>query len=114
MEIKKKEEEIRKQEEYKKNIAELNNKYGEKYVNSVVKGEIIVGMPEELFLAAVNTRLIKGVTSTRIDHQSQNRTCYKLFGYKSHDYGSTYEITSDALIGWVWVNDGKISSIDWL
>ena len=95
-------------------INELNAKYGKKYVDALARGEIVVGMHEDLFKLGVLKNMFNKVTDAKLDHESAGSKCYKLYGYKSYESSTKITFSSSAFIGWVWIKDGKISSIDWL
>ena len=89
-------------------------KYGDKYVDALLRGEMIIGMHEDLFKIGVLNNVFNKVTDAKLDHESAGRKCYKLYGYASYETSTKITFTSSAFVGWVWFKDGKISSIDWL
>lgn len=118
---KKKEEEYEKQEaqkmaEEKKQREQLNKKYGAKWVQAVEDGELLVGMPFDLFAAGVKNQYFTKpnvITSAEIDHESNGRQCWKVYGYKGSDSAFNLLLTNPKLIGWVYITNGKVSSISW-
>lgn len=95
-------------------INELNAKYGKKYVDALARGEIVVGMHEDLFKLGVLNNMFNKVTDAKLDYESAGSKCYKLYGYKLYESSTRITLSGSAFIGWVWIKDGKISSIDWL
>ena len=102
------------EEEAKKLRKDLNARYGTKYVDALYRGEIVVGMHEDLFAIGVAYDLFNNITNAKLDHESAGRKCFKLYGYRAYEGSTRITISSSSLIGWVWIKDGKISSIDWL
>lgn len=93
---------------------DLNAKYGKQYVDALYRGEMIVGMHEDLFAIGVAYDLFNNITDAKLDHESAGRKCFKLYGYRAYEGSTRITISSSSLIGWVWIKNGKISSIDWL
>ena len=100
--------------ELKAVIAELNKKYGKKYVDAILRGELAVGMPEELFAIGINKNMFNRITRVSLDHESAGSKCYKMYGYGSSETSTRITLSSSKYIGRVWIRNGKISSIDWL
>lgn len=93
--------EAQKQAEKAKEIAQYNelcNQFGKQYVDSALKGEVIVGMPESLLKAAFQTSLYEEGNGYKI---------YRITGFGW--VGNTF--TDNALKYSVWVVNGKVSSI---
>lgn len=118
---KKKDEEYKKQEaqrlaEEKKQREQLNKKYGAKWVQAVEDGELLVGMPFDLFAAGVKNQYFTKpnlITSAEKDYESNGRQCWKVYGYKGSDSAFNLLLTNPKLIGWVYITNGKVSSISW-
>lgn len=77
---------------------DLCKQFGKQYVDAVLRGEIIVGMPEKLLLAAFKTYL---------HEEGANYKIYRISGFGF--VGNTF--TNNALKYSVWVKDGKVSNI---
>lgn len=87
-----------------KEQAALNQKYGKKYVDAMLTGQIIIGMPEELiqlgiFIEAFLPRF--NIMTTSIDYGNGN-VC------KDLTLVSTSRLKN---VGFIWFNGGKVSSI---
>lgn len=82
---------------------ELVNKYGKKYVDAFYRGHIIVGMPQELFALGLSTRSFNGVFSASVSIVHENSTCFDLY-----NIGGDFKTEC---VGYVWINDGRVSSI---
>lgn len=108
--------EAQKMAEEKKQRERLNKKYGAKWVQAVEDGELLVGMPFDLFAAGVKNQYFTKpnvITSAEIDHESNGRQCWKVYGYKGSDSAFNLLLTNPKLIGWVYITNGKVSSISW-
>lgn len=89
-----------------KEQAALNQKYGKKYVDAMLTGQIIIGMPEELiqlgiFVEAFLPRF--NIMTTSIDYGNGN-VCKDL---------TLVSVSTSRLknVGYIWFNGGKVSSI---
>lgn len=74
--------------------------FWKKYVDDVAKGNITVGMPEKLLVAAFKAELVR---------QTGNKKLYRIYGWGTTNFGQT--LTNTALKKSVWVTNGKVSSI---
>lgn len=92
--------EEKKNAEIKAIYNEACKKYGKKYVDAATQGNIIVGMPEELFVIVFKPRLVKSET---------HRNCYYVYGMSMNNSGT--RITNKKVTKMVWVTNGKVSSI---
>lgn len=90
----KKAEEVKQAAQYN----DLCKQFGKQYVDAVLRGEVIVGMPEKLLLAAFKTYL---------HEEGANYKIYRISGFGF--VGNTF--TNNALKYSVWVKDGKVSNI---
>ena len=92
-------------EQQKQALLEAEAKYGKANMDAIRKGKIIIGMPEELLTSAVNYHILPylGITLS-IDHGSSR--CYDLWGV-----GSDGNLFNPQQKGFVWVTDGKVSSV---
>lgn len=63
-----------KQTELSSQVTKLGKLYGAEYVEKALKGEIVEGMPENLFLKAFNTNLVR--------HKDPKRKVYDVFDDK--------------------------------
>jgi hypothetical protein len=81
---------------------ELSRKFGKKYVDAVVKHQIIVGMPEALMVASFDARLVG---------QSGNRKTYRIYDYGARERidGSIHVSKQHQMT--VWVSGGKVTSL---
>lgn len=87
-----------------KQQAALNQKYGKKYVDAMLKGQVIIGMPEELIrLGIIADAFLPrfNIMTTNIDYGNGN-VC------KDLTLGSASRVKS---VGYIWFNGGKVSSI---
>ena len=87
-----------------KQQAALNQKYGKKYVDAMLKGQVIIGMPEELiqlgiFVEAFLPRF--NIMTTSIDYGNGNVR-------KDLTLCSTSRLKN---VGYIWFKGGKVSSI---
>lgn len=93
------------QEEMAKNKAVYDTAckmYGKKYIDAVLKGNIIVGMPEEL---------VVGIFKTRLAEVSGNSKCYHIYGFGVIDTKRRTTLSDRLLLKVVWVTNGRVSSI---
>ncbi len=97
--------EQQKREQQKQALLEAEAKYGKANMDALRKGKIVIGMPEELLTSAVNYHILPylGITLS-IDHGSSR--CYDLWGV-----GSDGNLFNPQQKGFVWVTDGKVSSV---
>ena len=87
-----------------KQLAALNQKYGKKYVDAMLKGQIIIGMPEELIQLGICVEAFLprfNIMTTSIDYGNGN-VC------KDLTLVSTSRLKN---VGFIWFNGGKVSSI---
>ncbi len=92
-------------EQQKQALLEAEAKYGKANMDAARKGKIIIGMPEDLLTSAVNYHILPylGITLS-IDYGSSR--CYDLWGV-----GSDGNLFNPQQKGFVWVTDGKVSSV---
>lgn len=92
-------------EQQKQALLEAEAKYGKTNMDAIRKGKIIIGMPEDLLTSAVNYHILPYLAITlSIDHGSSK--CYDLWGV-----GSDGNLFNPQQKGFVWVTDGKVSSV---
>ena len=87
-----------------KQQAALNQKYGKKYVDAMLKGQVIIGMPEELIQLGICVEAFLprfNIMTTSIDYGNGN-VC------KDLTLVSTSRLKN---VGFIWFNGGKVSSI---
>ena len=87
-----------------KQQAALNQKYGKKYVDAMLKGQVIIGMPEELIQLGICVEAFLprfNIMTTSIDYGNGN-VC------KDLTLVSTSRLKN---VGYIWFNGGKVSSI---
>lgn len=87
-----------------KQQAALNQKYGKKYVDAMLKGQVIIGMPEELIQLGIIVDAFLphfNIMTTSIDYGNGN-VC------KDLTLASTSRLKN---VGYIWFNGGKVSSI---
>lgn len=87
-----------------KQQAALNQKYGKKYVDAMLKGQVIVGMPEELIRLGIIVDAFLphfNIMTTSIDYGNGN-VC------KDLTLASTSRLKN---VGYIWFKGGKVSSI---
>ena len=87
-----------------KQLAALNQKYGKKYVDAMLKGQVIIGMPEELIQLGICVEAFLprfNIMTTSIDYGNGN-VC------KDLTLVSTSRLKN---VGYIWFNGGKVSSI---
>lgn len=87
-----------------KQQAALNQKYGKKYVDAMLKGQVIIGMPEELIQLGIIIEAFLphfNIMTTSIDYGNGN-VC------KDLTLVSTSRLKN---VGYIWFNGGKVSSI---
>lgn len=97
---------IEQEKETKAQIAQLNQRYGKKYVDMLIKGQIGVGMPEDLFNLGVNTNSFNSfdTCAVSIDYGHGDR-CLDLYKFQSSlDFKP---------VGHIWIRNGVVSSISW-
>ena len=83
---------------------ELTRKYGEKNTNALYAGNIIAGMPEELFVIGLAGHMFKNVFTATISIQNGADRCYDLYQFDQNTFTMKQ-------LGFVWVIDKKVSSI---
>lgn len=93
---------------------EFNTKYGKQYVDALYRGELVIGMHEDLVAVGVYLGLFNNITSIKLDHESARGKCLKIYGYRAYEGSTKITLSGSSLIGWVWIRDGKVLSIDWL
>lgn len=94
-----------KREQQKQALLEAEAKYGKANMDAVRNGRIIVGMPEELLISSVNYHILPYLAITlSMDHGRSK--CYDLWGV-----GKSGNLFDPDYKGFVWVTDGKVSSI---
>lgn len=76
-------------------------KFGQKYVDALYDGEVIVGMPWELVELGVSTHSFKKFTYTTLNYTRGNSKCYSL---RSYGYSRP---------GYLWVTNGKVESVSY-
>lgn len=103
IEIKAKEEAKKKEQEaYNKAVYDaVCKKFGKRYVDAAAQGNIIIGMPEELF---------KGTFKCSLTRTEANRKCYYVYGMAAVDSGNRITLTNK-VTKIVWVTNGKVSSV---
>lgn len=89
-----------------KQLAALNQKYGKKYVDAMLKGQVIIGMPEELIQLGICVEAFLprfNIMTTSIDYGNGN-VCKDL---------TLVSVSTSRLknVGYIWFNGGKVSSI---
>lgn len=87
-------------------LAALNRKYGKKYVDAMLKGQVIIGMPEELIRLGIIVDAFLphfNIMTTSIDYGNGN-VCKDL---------TLVSVSTSRLknVGYIWFNGGKVSSI---
>lgn len=87
---------------------ELVNIHGEKNLESALRGEIKVGMHEDLFAIAVKARGWK----FELDSAGKNYTVCRVHGVTYHDYGSKATF-KDGTIAYVTLSGKKVTHINW-
>ena len=96
--------EIEEQKAAAKQQAALNQKYGKKYVDAMLKGQVIIGMPEELSQIGIIVDAFLphfNLMTTSINHGNGN-VC------KDLTLGSANSLKN---VGYIWFKGGKVSSI---
>lgn len=101
---KEKEEKIAVEKLYK----ELVNKHGEKNMESALRGEIKVGMHEDLFAIAVKAQGWK----VELDRAGKDYKVCRVHGVTYHDYGSKASF-KDGTIAYVTLSGKKVTHINW-
>lgn len=87
-----------------KQQAALNQKYGKKYVDAMLKGQVIIGMPEELIQLGIIVDAFLphfNIMTTSIDYGNGN-VCKDL---------TLVSINRLKNVGYIWFKGGKVSSI---
>lgn len=87
---------------------ELVNIHGEENMESALRGEIKVGMHEDLFAIAVKAR----GWNFELDRTGEDYTVCRVHGVTYHDYGSTATF-KDGTIAYVTVSGKKVTHINW-
>lgn len=94
-----------KRDEERQKIASMVEKYGKTNVDALLRGKIIVGMPQELLVKGVELRILPYLAiPLSIDHGRSK--CYDLYGI-----GSDGNLFNPENKGYIWITDGKVSSI---
>lgn len=94
--------EAEKAKEDRENYNYLCKRFGKTYVDKALKGQVVIGMPELLFVATFKPTL---------KQQSGNRKLYYVYGWGTYDSSSKMTITNNQLKKKVWITNGKVSSI---
>lgn len=87
-----------------KQLAALNQKYGKKYVDAMLKRKVIIGMPEKLIQLGINVGAFLphfNIMTTSIDYGNGNVR-------KDLTLCSTSRLKN---VGYIWFKGGKVSSI---
>lgn len=79
----------------------LCKKFGKKYVDATETGNILIGMPEELFVAAFKPSLKK---------TEGNKKCYYVYGVGIRNSSTQMSLTKK-VTKVVWVVNGKVASV---
>ena len=87
---------------------ELVNIHGEKNMESALRGEIKVGMHEDLFAIAVKAR----GWNFELDRAGEDYTICRVHGVTYHDYGSKATF-KDGTIAYVTLSGRKVTHINW-
>ena len=87
---------------------ELVNIHGEKNLESALRGEIKVGMHEDLFAIAVKAR----GWNFELDRAGEDYTVCRVHVVTYHDYGSTATF-KDGTIAYVTVSGKKVTHVNW-
>ena len=87
---------------------ELVNIHGEKNMESALRGEINVGMHEDLFAIAVKAR----GWNFELDRAGEDYTVCRVHGVTYHDYGSKATF-KDGTIAYVTLSGKKVTHINW-
>lgn len=80
---------------------QLCDKYGKKYVDSILIGQVIVGMPEDLLLDRF---------SCKLDYNSDSTKCYIINGLRQKDSLGLLNPNATRR-AYVWVRNGRVTSI---
>lgn len=95
---------IKEEKAVAKQQAALNQKYGKKYVDAMLKGQVIIGMPEELIWLGIAVGAFLphfNIMTTSINNGNGN-VC------KDLTLSSTSGLKN---VGYIWFKGGKVSSI---
>ena len=92
-------------ERQKQGLLEAESKYGKKNVDALMRGKIIIGMPVDLLIGGVNYHILPYL-SISLSIDQGNSKCYDLW-----KVGSDGNLFDPDYAGYVWVTDGKVSSI---
>ena len=87
---------------------ELVNIHGEKNMESALRGEIKVGMHEDLFAIAVKAR----GWNFELDRAGEDYTVCRVHGVTYHDYGSSATF-KDGTIAYVTLSGKKVTHVNW-
>ena len=87
---------------------ELVNIHGEKNMESALRGEIKVGMHEDLFAIAVKAR----GWNFELDRTGEDYTVCRVHGVTYHDYGSKATF-KDGTIAYVTLSGKKVTHVNW-
>lgn len=95
---------IKEEKAVAKQLAALNQKYGKKYVDAMLKGQVIIGMPEKLIWLGITVGAFLphfNIMTTSINYGNGN-VC------KDLTLSSTSGLKN---VGYIWFKGGKVSSI---
>jgi hypothetical protein len=106
---KKEAEEKAEAEAIRKATEELNKKYGEKYVNAMLNGELPLGTPEDLFLLGVKIKAYSFITSVDLVYRSKRTSEYNIYGW-SLDPSNYVMLSNSTLLGYITFTNGVLSS----
>lgn len=106
---KKEAEEKAEAEAIRKATEELNKKYGEKYVNAMLNGELPLGTPEDLFLLGVKIKAYSFITSVDLVYRSKRTSEYNIYGW-SLDTSNYVMLSNSTLLGYITFTNGVLSS----
>ncbi len=87
--------------EAKENYDFLCKKFGKKFTDNALKGNIIIGMPEELMVSAFDARLVE---------TTGNRKIYRIYGWGMTGLTNN-TLSNNKHLKSVWVTNGKVTRI---
>ena len=93
----------------KKATAELNKKYGEKYVTAMLNGQLILGTPEELFLLGVSINAYRTITSIDRFYTNGQTSRYDIYGWRSNPRDGVM-FSNSAYLGIITFTNGVLTS----
>lgn len=88
----------------------LIKKYGEKYVNAMLKGNLILGTPEGLFVLGVQVNAYPTITKASCYYTNGNTSLYDVYGWRI-DPNRTVAMTNVAYLGILRFENGVLVSI---